>query len=147
MCNYGIVLPLMSAFHSLTKIFSNFERKDNLCMSLKVRETTQSIRSVVKWVSGRAGPGQYFSFFKFKSNHHNIYTLFSDSKILLKCWTEQSLKDLMWNIKYFSRQKNCKLCCCVSFHEGLKLWYMYIVYFFYSHFLQQEHIYLCTGRW
>ena len=31
----------------------------------------------------------------------SLRCLFSNSKILLKCWTEPSLKDLMWNIKYF----------------------------------------------
>ena len=57
---------------------------------------------------GRAG----IFFFKLTtwvtSNHYNIFTLFSDSKILFKCWTLPSLKDLMWNIKYFLDMKKTR---------------------------------------
>ena len=91
----------MSAFHSLTILnLSNFERKDNLFMSLKVRGRTRRIQGVLKMVLGRAG--LVFLVFKLTSNHHNIFArfLFSDSKILIKCCSSPFGKDLMWNIKH-----------------------------------------------
>ena len=63
---------------------------------------------------GKIGPTQgragIFLFFNSQvSTSIFLRSLFLDSKILLillKCWTEPSLKDLMWNIKYFLDIKN-----------------------------------------
>ena len=82
-------------FPFFDKNLSNFKRKDNFIMSLKVRDLE----------CDKMGPRQswadIFLFFKLAITTISLRCLFSNSKILLKCWTEPSLKDLMWNIKYF----------------------------------------------
>ena len=85
-------------FLFIDKYLLNFKRKNNLLMSLKVRETTRRIQSVVKWVPHLARTVYFL-------NSQVITTvclrcLFLDAKILFTRGYQKVRRLMQWN-QYF----------------------------------------------